>query len=98
MRTPTDSNSLFQAAQSRDALSTASRQALTIAAIGAMIQAGPGTPVDDVMASEAVWILTPGNDVSQIRRAFQVFAQSAVRTSQSATHLGQAVLGGFGTP
>ena len=85
MRTPTDSNSLFQAAQSSGALSTSSMQALTIADIGAMIQAGLGTPVDDVMASEAVWILTPGNDVSQIRRAFQVFSQSAVRTSQSAT-------------
>ena len=29
-------------------------QALTIADIGAMIQAGLGTPVDDVTASEAV--------------------------------------------
>ena len=250
MNTPVDVNSLFQAAQSSGALSTASMQALTIADIGAMIQAGLGTPVDDVTASEAVlvtmmpddsgsirfagnarvvrdghnlvldalqhshqrdsilahtrflnghvlfpycpimqtvrldqhnydpalgtplydqtvvllgtvlakaqefadngvpvrtvtliitdgadehsqrataqthivaamgiadgstdfrrvfremgiedqWILTPGNDVSQIRRAFQVFSQSAVRVSQSVTHFGQAVLGGFGAP
>jgi hypothetical protein len=95
---PTDINALFQAAQSSGALSTASMQALTIADIGAMIQAGLGTLMDDVTASEAVWILTPGNDVSQRRRAFQVFSRSAVRTSQSATHFGQAVLGGFGTP
>jgi hypothetical protein len=98
MRTPTDRNSLFQAAQSRGVLSTASLQALTMADIGAMIQAGPGTPEVDVTAREAVWSLTPGNDVSQMRRAFQVFSQSAVRTSQSATHFGQAVLGGFRTP
>ena len=44
MNTPTDINSLFQAAQSSGALSTASMQALTIADIGAMIQAGLGTP------------------------------------------------------
>jgi len=50
------------------------------------------------MGIEDQWILTPGNDVSQIRRAFQVFSQSAVRASQSAAHFGQAVLGGFGAP
>jgi hypothetical protein len=84
-------------------------QALTIANIGAMIQAGLGTPVDDVTASETdfhwvfremgiedQWLLTPGNDVSQIRRAFQVFSQPAVRASQSAAHFGQAVLGEVG--
>ena len=35
------------------------------------------------------WILTPGNSASEIRRAFQVFSQSAVRATQ------QAQLGGF---
>ena len=35
------------------------------------------------------WILTPGNSASEIRRAFQVFSQSAVRASQG------AMLGGF---
>lgn len=35
------------------------------------------------------WILTPGNSAPEIRRAFQVFSQSAVRASQ-----GQ-MLGGF---
>jgi hypothetical protein len=34
------------------------------------------------------WILTPGNSASEIRRAFQVFSQSAVRASQGATQLG----------
>jgi hypothetical protein len=88
-------NSLLQAAQSGSALSTASMQALTIADISAMIQAGLGTPVEDMTASEAVSLLTPGNDVTQIRRAFQVFSRSAVHASQSATHLNQAVLGGL---
>jgi hypothetical protein len=36
------------------------------------------------------WILTPGNSASEVRRAFQVFSQSAVRASQ-----GMAI-GGFG--
>lgn len=54
MSTSLDLNPLFQAAQSRSALFTASRQALTIADVGAMIQAGLGTPVDDMTAREAV--------------------------------------------
>ena len=41
------------------------------------------------------WILTPGNSDSEIRKAFQVFSQSAVRVSQSAGNLGS--LGGFGS-
>ncbi|AFY74308.1 hypothetical protein Syn7502_02305 [Synechococcus sp. PCC 7502] len=39
------------------------------------------------------WILTPGNSDTEIRQAFQVFSQSAVRVSQGATGLG-----GFGNP
>jgi hypothetical protein len=41
------------------------------------------------------WILTPGNSESEIRKAFQVFSQSAIRVSQSAGNLGS--LGGFGS-
>jgi hypothetical protein len=40
------------------------------------------------------WILTPGNSPSEIRRAFQVFSQSAVRASQAAT-FSHAVISGF---
>lgn len=40
------------------------------------------------------WILTPGNNPSEIRRAFQVFSQSAVRASQAAS-FSQTALGGF---
>jgi hypothetical protein len=39
------------------------------------------------------WILTPGNSESEIRQAFQVFSQSAIRVSQSANNLNS--LGGF---
>jgi len=38
------------------------------------------------------WVLTPGNSTSEIRRAFAVFSQSAIRTSQGAQ---VAQLGGF---
>lgn len=38
------------------------------------------------------WVLTPGNSAGEIRRAFAVFSQSAVRASQGAA---PAQLGGF---
>jgi hypothetical protein len=41
------------------------------------------------------WILTPGNSEAEIRQAFQIFSQSAVRVSQSANLGG---LGGFAAP
>lgn len=37
------------------------------------------------MGIEDRWILTPGNNPSEIRKAFQVFSQSAVRASQAAS-------------
>jgi hypothetical protein len=42
------------------------------------------------------WILTPGNTQSEIRKAFQVFSQSAVRVSQGVAGFSQSALGGFG--
>ncbi|NET10881.1 MAG: hypothetical protein F6K09_15250 [Merismopedia sp. SIO2A8] len=42
------------------------------------------------------WILTPGNSQKDIRQAFQMFSQSAVRASQSAGSFSQTSLGGFG--
>jgi hypothetical protein len=41
------------------------------------------------------WILTPNSSGGDIRKAFQVFSQSAVRASQSAQHFSKAALGGF---
>ena len=43
------------------------------------------------------WILTPGNTPSEIRNAFQVFSQSAVRASQTAGSFSQTAMGGFGS-
>lgn len=42
------------------------------------------------------WILTPGNTPTEIRRAFAVVSQSAVRASQAAGSF--SGLGGFGQP
>lgn len=42
------------------------------------------------------WILTAQANPSEIRKAFQMFSQSAVRASQSAAHFSQTGLGGFG--
>jgi hypothetical protein len=43
------------------------------------------------------WILTPSSDPSSIRKAFQVFSQSAVRASQNAVQFSQQQIGGFGS-
>lgn len=42
------------------------------------------------------WILTPGNTPSEIRKAFAVVSQSAVRASQNAGTFSQMAMGGFG--
>jgi len=47
------------------------------------------------MGLEDRWILTPGNNPSDIRRAFQLFSQSAVRASQSAANFSKTAGGGF---
>jgi hypothetical protein len=46
------------------------------------------------MGIEERWILTPSNSASDIRKAFQVFSQSAVRASQAASFT-HAAMGGF---
>jgi len=46
------------------------------------------------MGIPAEWILTPGNSSSEVRKAFQVFSQSAVRASQTAS-FSKTALGGF---
>jgi hypothetical protein len=60
--------------------------------VAAMGISDGSTDFKKVFASMGIpdrWILTPGNSASEIRRAFQVFSQSAVRASQGAQ------LGGF---
>jgi len=48
------------------------------------------------MGIEDKWILTPGQNAQEIRAAFQVFSQSAVRVSQGAASFSRTALGGFG--
>jgi hypothetical protein len=50
------------------------------------------------MGIEDRWILTPGAGAQEIRRAFALFSQSALRASQGAAAFGAASLGGFAGP
>ncbi|TPW22078.1 MAG: hypothetical protein FD126_52 [Elusimicrobia bacterium] len=50
------------------------------------------------MGIEDKWILTPGAGASEIRRAFAVFSQSAVRAGSGAGSFSAASVGGFGAP
>jgi hypothetical protein len=44
------------------------------------------------------WVLTPKNTPSEIRKAFALVSQSAVRASQGAQAFSQAAMGGFANP
>ena len=48
------------------------------------------------MGIEDRWILTPGKDAADIRKAFLLFSQSAVRASQGGATFSRAAAGGFG--
>jgi hypothetical protein len=50
------------------------------------------------MGIEDRWILTPGTSKSDIRSAFRVISQTAVRTSQGRGQFSRAAAGGFGAP
>ncbi|APR78193.1 Hypothetical protein A7982_03540 [Minicystis rosea] len=50
------------------------------------------------MGIEDRWVLTPSHDASEIRRAFLVFSQSAVRASQGGGAFSRAAAGGFAAP
>lgn len=50
------------------------------------------------MGIEDRWILTPRNDPTEIRRAFQLFSQSAVRASQGGAAWSKTAAGGFASP
>jgi len=56
------------------------------------------TPFRDVFRSMGIedrWILTPRSDPGEIRRAFRMFSQSAMRASQHAGAFSRAAAGGF---
>lgn len=48
------------------------------------------------MGIQEKWILTPSKSPSEMRLAFNMFSQSAVRASQGGTSFSQAAAGGFG--
>ncbi len=48
------------------------------------------------MGLEDRWILTPKNNASEIRRAFNFMSQSAVRASQGGAHFSKTAAGGVG--
>jgi hypothetical protein len=50
------------------------------------------------MGIEDRWILTPRNNPTDIRRAFQLFSQSAVRASQGGGAFSRTAAGGFTSP
>ncbi len=50
------------------------------------------------MGLEDEWILTLAQSATEIRAAFRLFSQSAVRASQGGAAFGQAAVGGFGSP
>jgi hypothetical protein len=65
-----------------------------VAAMGISDGATDFRRVFSEMGIEDRWILTPGNSPSEIKKAFRVFSQSAVRASQAAS-FSRAALGGF---
>lgn len=65
-----------------------------VAAMGIDDGTTPFRQVFREMGIEDRWILTPGNDPGELRRAFQMFSQSAVRASQAAT-FSQTAIAGF---
>jgi len=62
---------------------------------------GAGTDCKQVFKEMGIrdeWILTAKSSPSEIRKAFLLFSQSAVRASQNAASFSKTALGGFGTP
>lgn len=72
-----------------------------VAAMGFKDQTSGSVDFHDVFREMGIrdeWILTPKTSPSEIRKAFQLFSQSAVRASQNAASFSKTALGGFGTP
>lgn len=66
--------------------------------IGMGIDDGGSTDFRRIFASMGIdpkWVLTPSNNPSEIRQAFAVVSQSAVRASQGATGFSRAAGAGF---
>lgn len=50
----------------------------------------------EAMGIQPNWILTPSNNAKEVREAFRLFSQSAIRASQGAATFSQTAAGGFG--
>jgi hypothetical protein len=73
-----------------------SKERHIIAAIGIECPGVDFKQVFGEMGLEDRWILTPGNNPSDIRRAFEMASQSAVRASQGGANFSKTAVGGFG--
>jgi hypothetical protein len=71
-------------------------EAHIVAAMGIDDARTPFREVFREMGIEDRWILTPGSDPGEIRRAFALFSQSAMRASQGGATFSRAAAGGFG--
>jgi len=69
-----------------------------IAAIGIQYDACDFKQVFGEMGLEDKWILTPKNSPSEIRKAFAMVSQSAVRASQGGASFSKTAVGGFVQP
>ena len=69
-----------------------------VAAMGVEEPGTNFTAVFQAMGIPLQWILTPKNNESEIRKAFAVFSQSALRASQGVGGFSQQALGGFAAP
>lgn len=79
----------------RDMLATESH---IVAAMGIHDGSTDFRKVFKAMGIEDRWILTPRNDKGELRRAFLLFSQSAVRASQGGGSFSKAAAGGFAAP
>ena len=69
-----------------------------VAAMGIDDGSTPFRTIFKEMGLDDVWILLPQNTPTEIRAAFALFSQSAVRASQGAASFSKTAGGGFGNP
>jgi len=70
-----------------------------IAAMGIEDRSGGSVNFREIFKEMGIrdeWILTPGNSQGEIRKAFNLFSQSAVQASQGAQSFSKTAMGGFG--
>lgn len=91
-----DNTSSANAAQVRQIVEDMLQQETHIIAAMGIGSAANFQQIFQEMGIPDEWILTPGANESELRAAFQVFSQSAVKASQGGASFSQTALGGFG--